>query len=1293
MLVGLFINRIVFDFSILLKKIFSIMAENYTVNYTIKVTDQASRIINAFQTSTQSLVTAQGNLDAFAKKLTETMTLFQKVGKTTPRVNFSCAEANRKLDRIIAKLTKINELAATARTITINTGTTKGGKGSGVNKGGGSTTNVVGGGGGNNQPAPKTPKTPTPKTTRVVKTKSVLDQRNLAYKALGPAMIDSGGIGALDMIKGMGVAYGITGLGVLMSKAMKDATEYNNLITTTRNILQAHDTRDNFSQRFAGMERVIRNVGIETKFSAPEVADASKFLAMAGFKLEDITKAIRPIADIALVGDSELGETADVVTNIMTGYGIDPGNVRHAADIMTQTFTMSNTTLMEIAESYKYAASLLSAGGVSFEEATAGIGILGNAGIKGSQAGTTMRTIMANIVNPTKKQAAVWEKLGIKRFDEKGDLRDLVDIFADLNRAGLSVDKIYQMFHRTAAQGAVALIKNVDEWNRIVQENFLSEGITAELADAKKNTIQGLWAQLTSMFTENGMKAFESLDGQIRQMLKETIDWLHTDEASELVKSLGQTLLDLIKMLKDFTMMLMDLYKRFSPFIKLWLELQLKFSAILIPLRIFRALFNFGALIVSNVRSLGVMITQFNSLTKAVKGLTGLRGALASTWSTMGRIGGNPTGAGVIGGLMGNPKLKTAAPEVVARYTQMQRYRANQAIGVYTGGIGGMAGAMMGGYFGSQLGDEGSTTSMMGAIGGSVAGMAVGSLIGSHVAPWLATTAVPFLLTNPVGWGILVAGGLAAGVASFISYQNAVEEANAANQKFLASTASINGISLSEHATQADKYLSLVYNKQMDVNRVIGEHINLMREQLGIMDEASKKLSDKTLGETHQTEIENAQKPFKGFWSSESNQKDAATAGTYLPDGSIDFQLLPRLQDVLTNNGSFRKWTFNDRLFDDSKYGYQQLAAARFLAALGRDMSEGSDLQKLQQSYNKRFLMSESLDDFNAIWADTRNAFIKSYLSESVNWRINDLDSKPESEWKRSYDYVYMHNKMLQDMFAWDRPNASANAQMLNDLVEILRQLANGDVQEDILKKFMLHSGIPIFDEGKFGQFGTDAFMKQFGWYNNQWNAGSYQFFNVDTGKMETINVTANEARQAFLLFHQQIIDLTNRLNPKLRTYFNSFLDNPVWNYGGTNNGANGKATLNGKEWKWNPVDRLWHGPAPYAPIDNAEMQRRLSQTANAGGGGSVGNPGARTGAGNRGNGGGRGPKASDYKNHYNTGNAAPKQVIVRIDKLMNVESVDLSNPDNAAVIANLKSELTQALVDVVHDFDETWNG
>ena len=69
------------------------------------------------------------------------------------------------------------------------------------------------------------------------------------------------------------------------------------------------------------------------------------------------------------------------------------------------------------------------------------------------------------------------------------------------------------------------------------------------------------------------------------------------------------------------------------------------------------------------------------------------------------------------------------------------------------------------------------------------------------------------------------------------------------------------------------------------------------------------------------------------------------------------------------------------------------------------------------------------------------------------------------------------------------------------------------------------------------------------------------------------------------------------------------------------------------------------------------------------------------------------GGKSSDYKSHYNNNSAAPKQVIVKIENLMNVESVDLSNPDNAAVIADLKGQLTQALVDVVHDFDETYHG
>lgn len=291
-------------------------------------------------------------------------------------------------------------------------------------------------------------------------------------------------------------------------------------------------------------------------------------------------------------------------------------------------------------------------------------------------------------------------------------------------------------------------------------------------------------------------------------------------------------------------MVLVDVYNRFGPFIKMWVELQLKLSAVLVPLRIFRAMFNFGEFLIAGVKQVGMMANQFTALTSSVRGLVNMKGALATTLGTIARMGGTGSlGSGL--GIAGS-KLAQASPEVLARYTSMQRYRLGNMIGLYSGGIGGMAGSMLGSYYGSDLGEPGSSTSMVGAIAGALGGGAIGSFIGSKVVPWAATTALPFLLTNPLGWGVLLAGGLATAAVSFWKYKNSVDVANDANNKFLASTASINGINMSEHATQADKYLSLVYSKQMDVNRSIGEHINLMREQLGLMSQAEKNLQTKT---------------------------------------------------------------------------------------------------------------------------------------------------------------------------------------------------------------------------------------------------------------------------------------------------------------------------------------------------------------------------------------------------------------------------------------------------------------
>ena len=808
------------------------MAENYVVNYDINVRSQAAiQALTNFQQATNKLSQAGKQLTAFQKKIEAVTNKLNQMSRKAPVLDIATSKVNKKLDATIAKLEKIHRLAKKTAALNVTTGAAP----TGSTSGGGNSSSSRSHSGG----------VVTSGRSSRTSIKPYAMSGNQVYNTLGHTMIDTGGIGALDFVKGMGIAYGITGLGSLIGSTIKEATEYDNLMATARNILRTHD-RDpqSFAQRFAQMERIVRDVGVKTKFTAPQVADASKFLAMAGFDVEAINKSIAPIADIALVGDTDLGETADVVTNIMTGYGIDPSQVRRAADIMTMTFTKSNTTLLEIAEAYKYSASLLSAGGVSFEEATAAMGILGDAGIKGSQAGTTLRTIMANIVNPTKKQLTNWERIGVSRTDESGRVRPLTEIFQDLKNADLYVDDFYKLFHKTAAQGAVSLAMNVDKWNEIVEKNFLSDGLVGELAEEKKNTIQGLWYQLTSAFTETGMQVFEEMNSPIRELLTSTTAWLKTDEAKKALRDMGTLTLDIIKFLKEFLFTLIELYNRFGGFVKLWLEWQVRLSAVLIPLRIFRSLLNFSSFVLAGARAIGQLSMQYGLLSKnitaAVTAQRGFRGGLATIMP-----------------LSWVAKSRGYSPAVVQRFKSMYPNRL-APLWMGAAGAAGMLGGVGGAYLGSMVGEEGSTASMFGtAIGGMAGYIGMTKLVG------LLPKLLP-LLSNPVGWvtGLVVAFG-AAGYALY-KYHESIDDATAANNRFLESTSNLNGINYSEHATMADKYLSIVYNKQLDVNEAIGAHVELMKEQLGLMQQAEKEANQDPFSKTHKTIFDNANKAF-GF--------------------------------------------------------------------------------------------------------------------------------------------------------------------------------------------------------------------------------------------------------------------------------------------------------------------------------------------------------------------------------------------------------------------------------------------
>lgn len=309
---------------------------------------------------------------------------------------------------------------------------------------------------------------------------------------LGPTYANTGANVAGEMIKGMGIAYGLSSLFTGVTSVFRDASDYNNIAQTTRNILATHDHGVGFDARFNEMNNLMRQVGVETKYTAPQVAEAGKFLAMAGMNVDQIKHSIRPIADIALVGDTDLGETADVVTNIMTAYEIPANRMNNAADVLTMTFTKTNTTLMELAESFKYAGTIAHQAGLSFETSSAAFGVLGDAGIKGSHAGTTLRMMINNMMNPTKKQSAAWEAMGIKTKDEYGNLRNFADILSDLNEASKRMSNgdfttlVGQMFRITAAPGALALISHVDKLKDVVDKNYSSMGLSSDLAGEKR---------------------------------------------------------------------------------------------------------------------------------------------------------------------------------------------------------------------------------------------------------------------------------------------------------------------------------------------------------------------------------------------------------------------------------------------------------------------------------------------------------------------------------------------------------------------------------------------------------------------------------------------------------------------------------------------------------------------------------------------------------------------------------------------------------------------------------------
>lgn len=339
----------------------------------------------------------------------------------------------------------------------------------------------------------------------------------------------------------------------LVRSELTKAVEYSNIMESAHSILRVADTDlKTFETRFDNMARHVRKIGIDTKYTAVEIAGAVKYLSMAGMNIETIHKSIRPITNLALIGDNDVSYIADLATNIMAGYDINNDSMNNVADIIASTISRSNVNIVEMAESYKMAAGYLRMAGMDFTESSAAIGLLGNMGLKGTLAGTSLRALSTRFAKPTKEAQEVLDRLNI-RFTQMRDiegvqvekLRPIADIFEDLNKKGASMADIQAIFGKIGGNAAMMFLQNYDKLRELNSYNRASQGISSELALVKQNTTKGLWAQVTSQLTEGFMQAYEVLEPSIRSVLRTFLARFKAPEFTRGLVSIGNALLDI----------------------------------------------------------------------------------------------------------------------------------------------------------------------------------------------------------------------------------------------------------------------------------------------------------------------------------------------------------------------------------------------------------------------------------------------------------------------------------------------------------------------------------------------------------------------------------------------------------------------------------------------------------------------------------------------------------------------------------------------------------------------------
>lgn len=308
----------------------------------------------------------------------------------------------------------------------------------------------------------------------------------------------------------------------------------------------------------AMLEQRARDLGATTVYSASDVADGFGYMAMAGWDTQQMMDGIAGILDLAASSGEDLATTSDIVTDALTAFGMEAGDAGRLADVMAAASSNANTNVSMLGESFKYVAPVAGALGYSAEDTAVALGLMANSGIKASQGGTALRTMLTNMAKPTDDMAYAMEQLGVSLSDDEGNMYSLREVmdqlrsgFGDLMISEEEFNEEQRLLKVALDDGAISQKEYDEQLNALVERAYGAEGAEKARYAAMLSGKEGM----------SGMLAIVNASEQDYAKLTTAIDG-SKDAAEEMAKimndNLGGDIKEMNSALEEFKLKIFD---------------------------------------------------------------------------------------------------------------------------------------------------------------------------------------------------------------------------------------------------------------------------------------------------------------------------------------------------------------------------------------------------------------------------------------------------------------------------------------------------------------------------------------------------------------------------------------------------------------------------------------------------------------------------------------------------------------------------------------------------------------